>query len=532
MRRRNVLIVLILAGCGGGSDPATPDAPIPGDAEVPLNWDDPCAALAATYAAPAVPGTPARTLYVDGSAGDDSRTGLSEAEAWRTLGKVNTEVQPGDLVLATGAFVDEQIAPRASGTETARVIYQAAPGRPAPSVTITTDLTAISLADRDYVVIDGFAIDQQAGGDVLYMIGADHDWLRNLVVRGGTARIWASADNRIEDSTFDATGDPLMYARDGDSRNVFARNAFRGAAIEWGMGDNGVAPSSDTVFFANDFVNHAGGSIALAGLVPGTQFLCNSVHESGIDRSPGMQGPDQPESGAGPALSLVASGQTIRFNLFHANKWEVIRMQARGDCTNAAGVMNVSDNLIQHNVFYGNGGPNIRMMNSGPGPSGCGGATPLWGDLTGNRIENNLYWKNSTFCDFHFCNVPNAVVYAMVVGFYHTEQDSWPNGAAGLNGNVISNNFIGRDVATAGTPWLFWEAYHSSGAREYTLAEAAAAFPGELDNNREDDPQLRAPDAGIFVPVDTSPAIDTGVVIDGLSYQGAAPDPGRYEYHP
>lgn len=531
-RTRLVVVSLGLVGCGGSSAPTDPDAALPGpDAEV-SHWIDRCAALADTYAAPAVPGTPIRTLYVNGSTGDDGRTGLSPAEAWRTLDHANAAVAAGDVVLLSGAFADDQIAPRVSGTETDRIVFRADPAGPAPTLTIANAVTAISLAGRSYIVIDGLTIEQTAGGDAFYLNDAHFDWLRNLTVRGGTARMWQSTDNRIEDSQFTATADPLLYARDGDDRNVFARDTFVAAEIAWGMGDNGVAPSADSVFFANDFVDHDGGAIALGGLVPGTQFVCNRVHESGIDRSPGMQGPDQPESGAGPALTLTASGQVIRYNVFDGNAWEVIRMQARGSCSDPGGVMNVDDNLIQHNVFYANGGPNIRMMNSGPGPSGCSGATPLWGDLTGNRIENNLYWKGSQFCDFHFCDVPNNVVFATVVGFYHTEQDGWPNGAAGLNANLVRNNFIGREAATAGTPWMYWEGYTYAGSHRYTLAEAEAAFPGEMTGNSELDPMLADPDRGDFAPVDTSPARDAGIAIDGLVFDGAAPDVGRFEYRP
>lgn len=536
MHARSLVVLSLvgaLAGCGKESSSTEPDGPPPAGPDAAVShWIDRCDALAAMYAAPAVPGTPVRTLYVNGSTGDDARSGLSAAEAWRTLDHANTTVAPGDLVLLSGAFTDDQIAPHASGTDADRIVYRADPAGPAPTLTIANAVTAINLAGRSYIVIDGIAIDQTAGGDALYLNDAHGNWLRNLTVRGGTGRMWSSTDNRIEDSTFTATADPLLYARDGDDHNVFARNHFVGAELSWGMGDNAVAPSTESVFFANDFINHDGGAIALGGRVPGTQFVCNRVHESGIDRSPGMQGPNQPESGAGPALALTASGQVIRYNIFDGNAWEVIRMQARGNCTDAAAVFDVDDNLIQHNVFYGNGGPNIRMMNSGPGPSGCGGATPLWGDLTGNRIENNVYWKGSQFCDFHFCDVPDNVVFAMVVGFYHTEQNGWPNGATGLNANLIRNNFIGRDTATAGTPWLFWEAYTSGGSHQYTLADAEAAFPGELTDNSEQDPMLANPDQGDFRPLDTSGVLDAGAAIDDEPFDGAAPDLGRFEYHP
>ena len=525
---RICLVVLGLAACKHPAD--SPDGGPPPDGPDGPHWIDRCDALAGMYAAPAVPGTPLRTLYVDGSTGDDTRTGTSAADAWKTLGKANSSVRAGDLVLVSGSFTNEQIAPAASGTATDRIVYRAADANQLP--TLATNATAISLVSRSYIVIDGLDV-QQSGGDAIYMSSANNDWIRNVKFHtAGTSRIWTSSDNRIEDCTFDTAASPLMYARDGDNRNVFARNAFLNATVSFGMGDNTAAPSRDNVFFANDFVNHRGGSIDLTGLAENTLFECNSIHESGIDKTAGMQGPDQPEAGAGPALTLSASNETIRYNRFYANKWEVIRLQAIGDCTNATSVHDVNDNLIQQNVFYDNGGPNVRIMNSGPGPSGCGGATPLWADTKGNRIENNLYWKGSEFCDFHFCDVPQNTIYAVVFGFYHTEQNNWPTGATGLNGNIIRNNFIGRDTATAGTDWMKWEGYTYPGTHAYTLAEAEAKFPGEITGNSELDPIYRDPDAASFEPMPGSPAIDFGAPLDGMTFEGAAPDPGRYELVP
>jgi len=526
--RTTCLTLLLLAACKQNQH--SPDGDVQPDGPDGPHWIDRCDALAAMYAAPAIPGTPLRTLYVDGATGDDTRTGTSPTEAWKTLAKANASVRAGDRVLLAGTFTNEQIAPAASGTETDRIVYQAADASQPP--TLTTNIAAISLVNRKYIVIDGLEV-QQSAGDAVYMSSAVSSWIRNVHFHNaGTSRMWTSTDNRIEDCTFDAVGSPLMYARDGDDRNVFARNAFTNASISWGMNDNTAAPSRDNVFFANDFVNHRGGSIDIGGVATGTLFECNAIHESGIDKTAGMQGPDQPEAGAGPALTLTASQETIRYNKFYANKWEVIRLQASGDCTNASGVHDVSDNLIQHNIFYGNGGPNLRIMNSGPGPSGCGGATPLWGDTANNRIENNLYWKNAQFCDFHFCNVPDNTIYAVVFGFYHTEQNTWPSGATGLNGNVIRNNFIGRDTATAGTAWMRWEGYTYAGSHAYTLAEAEAKYPSEVTGNSELDPMLRDPDAAAFEPLPGSPAIDFGAPLDGMTFEGAAPDPGRYELVP
>ncbi len=527
---RSASIVILVIGCSGDSPPTPPpgDGPPPDAGRI---WIDRCEALAATYAAPALPSAALRTLYVDGQAGDDVRSGTSPGEAWKTLGKANAAVRAGDHVLVSGTFTDQQINPAASGTATDPIVYRAADPSAVP--TITTTQSAIFLASRSYIVVDGFAFVQDGGADPLYLSSSHHNWIRNVAfTKTGTSRMFGSADNRIEDCTFDGFAEPMMYARDGNDRNVIARNVFKNAEISWGMGALDAAPSRDSVFFGNELENRRGGSLEIAGLVPGTLVACNTFHHAGADKPPGMQGPNQPDSGSGPALALRASNVTIRFNVFRDIAYEVIRMQAYGDCTDPARVTHVSDNVVEHNTFYGNGGPAMRLMNAGPGPSGCGGATPQWANTSRNRLENNVFWDHSKFCDFHFCDVSNDRVYAVVFGFYHSERDTWPNGATGLDGNVLRNNLIGRDASSAGTPWMFWEGYTTAGARSYTLAEAQAAFPTEIVGNSEADPRFDDPAAGSLRPVPGSPAIDFATKLPGMTFEGAAPEVGRYELVP
>src|SRR5258705_7246976 len=148
--RRAALVLVAIAGCSSPAATSDGDAAGPGPDGAVSHWIDRCAALAPTYAAPEPP-APLRTLYVDGTTGDDARSGLSAADAWRTLAKANAAVQAGDLVVMSGAFTDDAIAPRASGTTTDPIVYRAAQGA-APSLTITADLTAINLAGRSFVV--------------------------------------------------------------------------------------------------------------------------------------------------------------------------------------------------------------------------------------------------------------------------------------------------------------------------------------------------------------------------------------------
>ncbi len=59
-----------------------------------------------------------QTFYIDSVNGDDSKDGLSEATAWKSLEKVNEQVfQPGDNILFhAGSAWEGQLKPKGSGT--------------------------------------------------------------------------------------------------------------------------------------------------------------------------------------------------------------------------------------------------------------------------------------------------------------------------------------------------------------------------------------------------------------------------------
>jgi len=65
-----------------------------------------------------------KTYYVDGAAGDDSRSGLSESSAWKSLDKVNTTVfKPGEKILfKAGTSYRGQLHPQGSGTEKGPIV--------------------------------------------------------------------------------------------------------------------------------------------------------------------------------------------------------------------------------------------------------------------------------------------------------------------------------------------------------------------------------------------------------------------------
>jgi hypothetical protein len=65
-----------------------------------------------------------RSYYVDSSGGDDTRSGLSESVAWKSLDKVNgTVFQPGEKILfKAGTAYQGQLHPQGSGTEAGPIV--------------------------------------------------------------------------------------------------------------------------------------------------------------------------------------------------------------------------------------------------------------------------------------------------------------------------------------------------------------------------------------------------------------------------
>ncbi|HOX40222.1 MAG TPA: hypothetical protein PL033_19740 [Candidatus Brocadiia bacterium] len=83
------------------------------------------------------------TYYVDDAGGDDARSGLSPAESWQTLQKVNSaELKPGDRVLfRRGGQWRGQLFPR-SGSDSAPVSYGAYGKGPKPLLRGSTSMNS------------------------------------------------------------------------------------------------------------------------------------------------------------------------------------------------------------------------------------------------------------------------------------------------------------------------------------------------------------------------------------------------------
>ena len=101
------------------------------------------------------------TTYWIAQNGSDNNPG-TESMPWRTIGKANTELNPGDTVYIKAGIYSDTIHPDDNGTsETTRIVYKSYPGE---NVYLTSQ---VNLDGKKYITIDGFKMQSGTWGTSL-----------------------------------------------------------------------------------------------------------------------------------------------------------------------------------------------------------------------------------------------------------------------------------------------------------------------------------------------------------------------------
>jgi hypothetical protein len=243
----------------------------------------------------------------------------------------------------------------------------------------------------------------------------------------------------------------------------------------------------------NDFANTLEENLSLNDGSDLTTIECNTFRLAGTQAASGYYT---------PSVKVGSNQNVIRYNLVYGNALEGISFW-----------VNANDNAMYHNVVWGNGGPDIRLL-----------VDVDYGTIEGNSFQNNIFWNNNTSDDSHWNY--EGTKGKVVVDTYHVGTDGWTDGSFG--GNTIQSNLLGASADEIGKGWLIMIGYTKVGV--YSLGEAQTQWPTSIAGNIEAEPQLADPGAGDFHAQGGSPCIDQGVPIDGLDFDGAAPDLGRYEH--
>lgn len=467
------------------------------------------------YAAPSVP-APLRTVYVNADSGNDSNNGLTPATAWRTIHpKANNSAQVGDLILLRGVFTNQWINPNASGTSANKITYRKEPGQTAIlEATSGASLYGIVIgAGRSHIVVDGLEI-RNTPNPFQIIDGGSYIWLRNLYIHdsgGSTFRLGAN-NNRLEDSVLvdigsnqANLGDSVNLYGDADN-NIVVRNYFGNA----GHGAYDIIPdlsgNSDNNIFAQNIVDNQWSSgILVNGRAVNTLVECNIIRNS-----------TQNTTFNYPRMGIQLSGDNniIRYNYIYNNKSDGILLT--GYIFATVHLQYPENNQIYHNTIVGNGRSGLYMHVT---DAGYPNASAF---VRNNIIENNIFWGNGGG------NFPDDLPYDVVGNTYFANN---PWSSSFIDGNIFRYNnasnrpffAIYRNLQTQGN-------CPTGGANLcYETPELAQATFPTWTNNRRQDPLFTNPSTNDYSLQSNSPMIDQGRIIPGVQYNGSAPDLGAFE---
>ncbi len=133
----------------------------------------------------------AETWHVDSERGDDARSGLTPATAWRSLARLQqAPLQPGDVVLlATGSVWREPLLITRSGTEPAPITIARADGKGSRPRIETGDVAenAVEIRNADNLIVSGLEITNKgvpvAPRRGVFVNQVDFGVARNIVLR-------------------------------------------------------------------------------------------------------------------------------------------------------------------------------------------------------------------------------------------------------------------------------------------------------------------------------------------------------------
>ncbi|MEU4157889.1 carboxypeptidase regulatory-like domain-containing protein [Actinoplanes sp. NPDC026670] len=530
-------------------------------------------------AAPARAEPTGATYYVDAVAGDDTDTGLTSANAWRTLDQVNrTAFQPGDrILLRAGQRWTGQLWPKGDGTGEAPIVVDrwgdgdkpgidaggttddavrlfnqehwtirnldvtnAAPSTGTPGENLA-DLRGIHISGDNGRTLDGFLIDavdvHDVTGEVRWISGAYEQTEPGIYKGNGWDRSKRTGGVVLDTTVADITAPgatPTVLNDVTVQNSTIVNTSFAGivvkqysgdapgaAATGWGSRDNATDPK---------FVPHTG--VVLRGNYirqDGTPYGCNGIYLTGV-RGALVERNVVHRTGTSGIETYFADDVTVQFN-------EVYETTVKAGGADSNGIdadKGTTRQVLQYNFVHHNGDGFLICQFS-------------FGDVV---IRGNVVASNSRHQVYlHSDRAARAEVYhntiysdrsaTLVYGY-----GSSLNATYTLRNNVLFSTRAGAALTTS--PTIRYESNLYGGAE---LAVPDSDTRPVIGAPIFVNPQVTGPfgtpatgpqlaTAHGFAVTSASPAIDGGVVIEangGLDYAGAAlyngdPDIGAFEY--
>jgi parallel beta-helix repeat protein len=294
------------------------------------------------------------TYYVDATNGNDSRTGLSEATAWKTIAKVNgSRFLPGDQILfKRGEVWRETLIVPSSGIAKSPLALGAFGSGVKPIFTgENLRANSIVIANKNYIIVDGLLCENTNGDAILIGGTSHHVTVQNCELR--------AADKGI--GIYDPAG----------GGNVFQNNVIHDVRLDGISGNPHTrsALGNETVVKRNQIFR--AGRFGMFCRVNYWIIEENTIYDSGINTKRGI------ECVGIEIYSASPTEQSGDYNIIRRNViFGIVSAGNEGSAMEA-------DRWCDHNQFY----YNLAYDNDGPGIT-------IY-DASHSAVYNNTFYNNA-----------------------------------------------------------------------------------------------------------------------------------------
>jgi parallel beta-helix repeat protein len=421
------------------------------------------------------------TYYVAND-GSDSNNGLSTSTPWRTIGKVNSElnggvISPGDNIYFKrgDTFTDTYINVQISGAGIDSPLVFGAYGTGNKPV-ISDKSYGFYIVGRDYITIQDIKIEDvskqciRIEGGCSYITIDNCEWYNSSSTAG--CFVYNGCDHIIlRNCTANSCyGDTVCFFQNIDYILVEGCTfAGGGASTHTALQIRGrpeSATSSHSVIRNNVIYNGADQNLELLQCVDYALIENNMVY------------------GSGRGIKLDGTwNNIIRNNIVYNHDTFGIQIYTN---VNSGYTSYGVDNAIYHNTIYNSGSGN--SMDAGLRFFRYGGSSP-GGIIQDNVVKNNIIYKAS---------------WSGLGGIIYSDADTGFDD--GVTNNLFDNNILFDN--TVGQSNIIDYAYGVYG--DYSVAGAESALPQFFEDNMQVNPLLTNPNNADFSLQISSPAIDAG----------------------
>ena len=167
--------------------------------------------------------------YIDSTNGNDNNDGFSTSTSWKTLGKANSSLLPGDTVYIRAGIYNETISPKNSGIEENYITYR---NYEEEEVIIDGLSQGVLLDNKEFIAVIGLKI-SNAGRFVVIQNGSKNNIIQNCNMQGSSN--WGGV--RIENSSHNKILDNYIYDCHGDAVELYPNadyNLIQGNEVDGG----------------------------------------------------------------------------------------------------------------------------------------------------------------------------------------------------------------------------------------------------------------------------------------------------------